>query len=343
MKKNYLLFAALLICSILTAQDEWTRTEINIVKLEDGSVPTIDGVVDALWADHEQFDILIEDDNTYFTLPSIYETWFKMTWNDSALFLLVYRDDDDFADQWETELADWQSDRDEIFFDVNVDNLVDGIGASDAQADGQGTDYGHYQFTSIWVQDQTEWSGNPGQWYHNAPFTFGYVLDGDEYYSEYEFPFSSLTINTDLLPDADPTFQGGDGVTFGFVITISDVDMSDNPTDETYRKFMRFVDEGGWDSMDSAAWVTMLAEAPPLSVENNNINNISVFPNPANYHIKISNISDPVDIEIRNIIGQFMMNRKNVLSTTEIDISKLSKGIYFITVDNNTTVKFVVN
>ena len=325
---------------MLTAQD-WTRTEIDIAKIGDGQEIIVDGVPDDLWDYHEQFDLEIEDDNNYGTFPTIYETWFKMAWTDSSLLMLLYRDDDDFADQWETGLADWQSDRDEIFFDVNVNTLVDGKGASDSQGDGQGADYGHYQFTSIWVQGQTEWVGSPNQWYHNAPFKFGYVIDGDEYYTEYEFPFSSLTINTDLVLGADPTFQGAEGVTFGLVVTVSDVDMSDNPTDETYRKFMRFVDEGGWDSMDSAAWVTMVGPIE-VSVENETFDNIVVYPNPASDYIMITNISTPVDIEIRNVVGQLILTRRKVSSSTKIDISTLLNGVYFMNIDDYATVKFIV-
>ncbi|MFC2137285.1 T9SS type A sorting domain-containing protein [Bacteroidota bacterium] len=340
MKKTYLLIVTFfLICALITAQD-WTRTEIDIAKLGDGQTIVIDGVPDELWDNHEQFVLEIEDDNSYGVLPSIYETWFKMAWTDSSLLMILYRDDDDFADRWETGLEDWQSDRDEIFFDVNVNNLADGKGASDSQGDGQGSDYGHYQFTSIWVQGETEWSGSPSQWYHNAPFTFAYVIDGDEYYTEYEFPYSSLTINTELEPGADETFQGAEGVTFGLVVTVSDVDMSENPTDQTFRKFMRFVDEGGWEGMDSAAYVTMVGPIE-VSVEDATYSNIAVYPNPASDYIMINNISAPVDIEIRNVIGQLILTRKDVGSSTKIDISMLSKGIYFMNIDDNITVKFI--
>ncbi|MBN2520679.1 MAG: hypothetical protein JXB17_09260, partial [Bacteroidales bacterium] len=300
MKKIYLLISALLLCSVIIAQDY----DLMIEKLADGEAPVIDGVVDALWDNHDQVDITIDDAEDY-GITTINSAWFKMAWDDEALYLLLYRDDDDFATQWETGLADWQSDRDEIFFDVNVDELADGRGASDAQEGGTGAEFGHYQFTSIWVQDADEWSGSPGQWYHNAPFEFGYVLDGDEYYTEYKFPFSSLTINKELLPDADSTFQGGEGVIFGLVITISDVDMADNPTDQTFRKFMRWVDEGGWDTMDEAGRVLMSLPVAE-NVKNEYVNTYSTYPNPASDYIKISNISGSSDIQIFNVVGQLV-------------------------------------
>ncbi|NJK87024.1 MAG: hypothetical protein HC906_14655, partial [Bacteroidales bacterium] len=159
-------------------------------------------------------------------------------------------------------LADWQSDRDEIFFDVNVGNLDDGIGASDAQQDATGAAYGHYQFTSMWQQNVESATYSPQQWYHNAPYVMGYIIDGDEYVTEYAFPFSSFTIDTELQPGADETFQPADGVTFGLEVVVSDVDMADEPTDETFRKFLRWADCNCWENMDAAGEVTLSTSQP---------------------------------------------------------------------------------
>jgi hypothetical protein len=241
---------------------------------------------------------------------------------------LLHREDDDFANQWETGLADWQSDRDEIFFDVNINELQDGRGASNSQ---NGASYGHYQFTSIWVKDMMEWNGSPSQWYHNAPFTFGYLFTSDdEYDTEYRFPFTSLTINTDSLPDAEETFPGGDGVIFGLVITIADVDMEDEPVNETFRKFMRWVDEGGWDTMDEAGKVLMSNQTVSSIKNPVAASGLIAYPNPAGNGIRLANLQHEVSIVIYDVTGRVKLRSDHVMPDQLIDISTLQAGTYCI-------------
>ena len=296
--------------------------DLTIQKFEEGKSPVIDGTVDEVWDLVAAVDLAFEPTNDYGDV-SLDETWFKMGWNTDTLFLLMRRADDDFANQWETGLEDWKSDRDEIFFDVFTDTLADGRGASDAQ---QGASYGHYQFTSIWVQDATEWVGNPNQWYHNAPFKFGYVFDSeDSYYSEYAFPFTSLTIDQTLRPTGDATFEGGDGVIFGLQVSIGDVDMADSPTDETFRKWITWVDEGGWDDMDQAGKVLMSA-TPVSSIKEKTVGmGPVVYPNPASDHIIISDITNTVNLEVYDMLGQLVLMRSNVSSGARINIVTLNQ------------------
>jgi hypothetical protein len=217
--------------------------------------PVIDGDVDPVWdlIEPTPIDLQVAGDYGDATLTS----YFKMGWNDTALFVLVQREDDDFANQWETGLYDWTSDRDELYFDVNIDTLADGRGTLNPF----GASYGHYQFTSIWVEgDQYDTTYWPQRWYHNAPYKFGYnFISEDVYISEYCFPFSSLAINTSLLPNADATFHGKDGVVFGFAFQGTDVDMYDNPVDQNQRKFMWWeaAECDGWENMDNAGLVLM--------------------------------------------------------------------------------------
>jgi len=284
------------------------------------------------------------EDEGYFGPPTIYEGYFKMAWNDTALFMLVRRDDNEFADQWETGLQDWQSDRDEIFIDVNVDTLADGRGASNEQ-DGpsaNGSDYGHYQFTSIWVQDAATWVGMPNQWYHNAPFYFGYVLSGDAYFSEYAFPFSSLTIDTDLLPHADETFQGTEGVIFGLQVSMTDVDMIDNPQDESYRKFLMWIEDGGgWTEMDSAGHVELGADVISGIEESTGSSNFFAFPSPATDYIQVGNLTKPVTVEVYDVVGNLIIVQDNVSSDSRINLSSVYSGVYFLKVNDEVTIKFV--
>jgi hypothetical protein len=339
MKKIFtLLFGAFILTLMVHAQLE--QQFIDIPKLADGAAITIDGSVDALWEMVEANYIEYDDPDDY-GVTTVFDCFFKMAWNDTALWVLVHRTDDDFADQWETGLADWQSDRDELFIDVHVDTLDDGRGASDSQDGAQGADWGHYQFTSIWQEGITQNSYMPSQWYHNRPFYFGYEFDGaDEYYSEYCFPFSSLTINTALLPESDATFQGEPGVTFGFVIVIADVDMSDSPTDQSFRKFMRWVPSGGWESMDTAGHVT-LSEETISGIEFSTLENGAyAYPSPATNMISLGNLEGSARAVIYDVVGNEVMRIDEVYNGTPIDIALLRSGTYFIILNNREAIKF---
>lgn len=341
MKKITLLTAVCFAALSLVAQD------LVIPKMQ--GAPVIDGTIDPVWDLIDQVDLEVEQDpleEGYFGPPTIFEAWFKMAWNDETLFLLIRRDDNEFADQWETNLADWQSDRDEIFIDVNVDTLADGRGASNEQEgpSSLGADYGHYQFTSIWQQDQTTWTGNPNQWYHNAPYTLGYTFDTDNsYYAEYAFPFSSLTIDTDLLPHADETFQGTEGVIFGLQISMTDVDMIDNPTDETFRKHLMWIENGGgWTEMDTAGQVELGSEVVSGIEESLSGGNIFAYPSPATNYLMIGNLIHPATVEIYDVAGRLMIVQNDVANDTRIDLNLMPAGVYFLRIGNETTIKFLI-
>lgn len=66
---------------------------------------------------------------------------------------------------------------------------------------------------------------------------------------------------------------------------------------------------------------------------------ISVFPNPANHSITIKSEQNG-SVEIINIMGEMMINGEIKGQSSEIDISKLLSGIYFIKVDHGDTVYF---
>ena len=79
-----------------------------------------------------------------------------------------------------------------------------------------------------------------------------------------------------------------------------------------------------------------------LSIDDNDLNNYVLSPNPANNKLTIDGVSD-YDAKIFNNLGQFVMETTN---TNTIDVSTLSKGIYFIKVSdgiNSSTKKFIKN
>ena len=79
-------------------------------------------------------------------------------------------------------------------------------------------------------------------------------------------------------------------------------------------------------------------------------NNFYIYPNPANNHITIESTETINTIEILDITGK---NHQGILTlddlsethqeiqTLDVDITTLKKGIYFIKINNNKTIKFV--
>jgi S-formylglutathione hydrolase FrmB len=74
----------------------------------------------------------------------------------------------------------------------------------------------------------------------------------------------------------------------------------------------------------------------------------SVYPNPAKDRFYVSGSSDDLkQIDIRNILGQKVMEVEDPLPNNCIDVSKLGKGIYFVSLQHNSgktsTVRLIKN
>lgn len=80
-----------------------------------------------------------------------------------------------------------------------------------------------------------------------------------------------------------------------------------------------------------------------LSINDNDLNNFSVYPNPVSDKLKISLINkNDSNIRITDLIGNTLYNQNiNGLSFFEIDFSAYSQGIYFVTVNEKNTVKVI--
>ncbi len=67
-----------------------------------------------------------------------------------------------------------------------------------------------------------------------------------------------------------------------------------------------------------------------LSVNDNAINNINVYPNPSNDKINITNLPVNTSLVLKNVQGAIIRTIKYSDTNTSIDISNLANGIYFI-------------
>ena len=173
-------------------ENKASASEILFHKFPDGTAPVIDGTIDDIWSQMQIYNIdkqFIGDDP--FTLTSA--TW-QAGWNDTALFIIVVVEDDDFYPPWESGEDDWMSDKPEIYLDVN-DVLEDGIGPSVLNS-------GHYQISPTFKEgfNQFDTSGYITLYSTFNNLAYGYNVSDPNYVYEYAVNFSSLiAIDGDTL------------------------------------------------------------------------------------------------------------------------------------------------
>jgi hypothetical protein len=197
MKNLSTLILGLMVVSSLFAQ----RPEGVIVKAT--SLPIIDGVVDDVWAEANEFNI---ERNFQLELPSLGnpgETTWKMLWDYTGMYILLNVTDDAYLPSYQVPGGfSWDYDQPEIYFDVNY-VLEDGYGA------------GHYQIAPAFVAGKID--GTP---YTEANGVVWAVLVNEpNYVVEYFIPIGMLKDKEGITVDL--------GGTIGFDVTIIDRDPGD--------------------------------------------------------------------------------------------------------------------
>ncbi len=110
----------------------------------------------------------------------------------------------------------------------------------------------------------------------------------------------------------------------------------------------RSYNKGAWDA-DGSPSVAMDAfkNEATLSINKNDLQTLDVielYPNPSNTFITLSHKNDVLNnIEIYDVKGNLIYKINSKGLNENIDVSKLSKGVYFIKVNNNNTLKFIKN
>ena len=101
---------------------------------------------------------------------------------------------------------------------------------------------------------------------------------------------------------------------------------------------------GAWGNFDInsslEAWHFFQQTIGSLSIENELINELKVFPNPSNKHISISNITGKFKFEIYTLNGVIVKQG----NYNDIHISELENGIYIIKIisDNKIISKRII-
>jgi hypothetical protein len=78
-----------------------------------------------------------------------------------------------------------------------------------------------------------------------------------------------------------------------------------------------------------------------LSIAENKINDIQVFPNPAGKYIMFNGIDEQTNVDLFNISGKRVKSIIVDSSDSQIDVSNLSNGVYLARINNNKTTLFV--
>ncbi len=116
-------------------------------------------------------------------------------------------------------------------------------------------------------------------------------------------------------------------------------DLSAIDTKVEYKHIFIYIDGGNTDA--NTFYIDDLKGpklGPTTAIENVNENKIVVAPNPGHDVINILNVQSGTNVKVFNISG--LIVKDVILNTNSIDISNLVKGIYFISI-NEQTFKFV--
>ena len=323
MRKIYTLFFACIFAVAAIGQE-------TILKLPAGCQFGIDGVVDDFWADVDAYNIEL---NFQSELPTLDLCTWQAVWNDTVIIVLVTTEEDNYCPAWCSGAADWQSDKPEIYFDVNVGALDDGVGPSAAPN-------GHYQIAPPPSQTAIDTvsgltSGQGPSWFY-----FGYVIDDPDETWEFATMIDSL-YSSDLVTALDPSAAP----VIGFGATFIDRDEGDTDRKRAVWQNIGTVDES-WVTMDECGEITFSTdevECAGSGISTRKVSNFSVYPNPAMDYLQID--AEFNEVVITKIIGQEALILRDVKGT-RIDISGLESGLYFIALYNNSkyigTAKFTI-
>lgn len=82
------------------------------------------------------------------------------------------------------------------------------------------------------------------------------------------------------------------------------------------------------------------AQSPTSDEIIDNENGVALYPNPARNFINITGIEEGETIKILDITGQALITTKAESDNVEMNVSKLSRGIYFVVAGEN-VIKFI--
>ncbi len=216
---------------VVFSSQETGDTITYIYKLPEGYAPVIDGVKDLIW---DYVDV--KGINRHFVdeRPTLDNAMWQAAWNDTALFVIVSVEEDDFCPAWcEPAQVEWFSDKPELFMDVN-DFLKDGQGPV-------GYPNGHYLLSPPFVEGKNTYFIRTD--YGHVYSYFAYMVNETDYIFEYAILFRNL------LDDNQNELAPAEGDQMGFDVYIVDRDEGEDTRKRATWKNTGEVDEA-WINMD---------------------------------------------------------------------------------------------
>lgn len=314
MKKQLLNLSLIIVAVLFSLGLQAQKMEATITS--QNAAPTIDGVADDdVWDACETHDLerIHTPDPADPTLTLA--TW-KAFWNDTAVFVLVEVEDDDWWPSWLSEAADWESDKPEVYFDVNA-TLDDDGGAG---TDGTGNGSGHYQLAPNFTNDtDTTAQGDLISIRAGQIGAATFTADPCEYAFEYSASFAGLTDGDGNA--LDPTSR----TTIGFDVTVIDRDEGD-----AGRRRATWSNDGStdecWNNMDDAGLLTFQVGTPVSEIA---FDPSLVTPTIATTYVNVP--ANALSVTFYNTLGQ-AVKQVDVNGTKTISVADLGVGIYFVSV-----------
>lgn len=227
--------------------------------------PVVDGVIDAVWAESNTYNIERAVVGNTPTIGAPGETTWKGLWTKDGVYILLDVKDNAFFPNYVNGSGnDYDYDKLELYFDVNY-VLVDDAGPGAPGAANSDLKKGHYQVAPGYEKDKTDGrllTGTDG-------VTHAFMVDGSHTIAEYFVPFTKLL-------DADGV-QVDKTSTIGFDITVIDRDPGDASRNQAVWSNTNASGAGeSWANLDNAGRVTfegadqnVLAET--ISISNTNL------------------------------------------------------------------------
>lgn len=75
-----------------------------------------------------------------------------------------------------------------------------------------------------------------------------------------------------------------------------------------------------------------------LSINDNALEGISVYPNPINNVLNIKNATNS-SIEVLNMLGQTLITKNNITVEEQVNVASFPQGTYFVKITNGNVVK----
>jgi len=95
---------------------------------------------------------------------------------------------------------------------------------------------------------------------------------------------------------------------------------------------LKFENKNGW---GNDMYVDNINLSIPTSISNSHIDEIEIYPNPAETFVRIKNISSSQSVSVINMVGEKMSLPINILSSQiNIDVRTLASGIYLIRINS---------